>query len=37
MPNDVIARVTTLAKNSPVGLHFTNMRNEEHADDEDSD
>jgi hypothetical protein len=37
MPNDAIARVTTLAKNSPVGLHFTNMRNEEYADDEDSD
>jgi hypothetical protein len=37
MPNDVITRVTTLAKNSPVGLHSTNMRNEECADDEDSD
>jgi hypothetical protein len=37
MPNDVIARVPTLAKNSPVGLHFTNMRYKEHADDEDSD
>ena len=37
MPTDDIDRVTTLAKNSPLGLSFTNMRNEEYEDDEDSD
>ena len=36
MPADVIERVATLAKNSPVGMNFTNMRNEEY-DDDDSD
>jgi hypothetical protein len=40
MPADVIARVATLAKNNPVGLNFTNMRNEPYEDidsDDDSD
>jgi hypothetical protein len=40
MPADVIERVTALAKSSPVGMNFTNMRNEDvydDADDLDSD
>jgi hypothetical protein len=38
MPADVIERVAaTLAKNSPVGLNFTNMRNKAYGDNDDSD
>ena len=36
MPTEVITRMNVLAKNGHVGMHFTNMRNEEYvADDED--
>jgi hypothetical protein len=37
MPADVIERVAALAKNSPVGLNFTNMRNKEYGENDDSD
>jgi hypothetical protein len=37
IPADVIERVATLAKNSPIGLNFTNMRNEAYGDNDDSD
>jgi hypothetical protein len=38
MPADVIEQVAaTLAKNSPVGLNFTNMRNKAYGDNNDSD
>jgi hypothetical protein len=37
MPADVIERVGTLVKNSPVGLNFTNMRNKAYEDSDDSD
>jgi hypothetical protein len=43
MPGDVIERINTLAKASPVSMHFTNMRNIDYPDDnaydsdEDSD
>jgi hypothetical protein len=38
MPTDVIERVTALAKTSPVGMNFTNMRNETVYDiDDDSE
>jgi hypothetical protein len=36
MPADVIARMNVLAQTGQVGMHFTNMRNEEY-DDEDDD
>jgi hypothetical protein len=35
MPADVIERVNVLAKASPVGMNFTNMRNEEYDDHDD--
>jgi hypothetical protein len=35
MPQDVIDRITALAKTNPVGLHFTNMRNEAVYDNDD--
>jgi len=34
MPAEVIERITALAKNGPVGMDFTNARNEEYADDD---
>jgi hypothetical protein len=43
MPQDVIDRITVLARTNPVGMHFTNMRNEavydldDDSDDDDSD
>jgi hypothetical protein len=37
MPADVIARIATLAKNNPVGVNFTNMRNEPYEDNADTD
>ena len=42
MPQDVIDRVAVLARRNPVGMHFTNMRNEavydiDDDDDDDSD
>ena len=37
MPAEVIERINLLAKNGPVGINFTNRRNEEYADDDDDD
>jgi hypothetical protein len=37
MPADVIERVAALAQHSPVSLNFTNMRNEEYKENDDSD
>jgi hypothetical protein len=38
MPQDVINRITVLARTNPVGMNFTNMRNEAVYDiDDDSD
>ncbi len=38
MPQDVIERITVLARNNPAGMRFTNMRNEPVYDiDDDSD
>jgi hypothetical protein len=37
MPADVIERINALAKASPVGMDFTNMRNEDYPDDPDDD
>jgi hypothetical protein len=38
MPTEVITRMNVLAKNGHVGMHFTNMRNEEYvADDGDNE
>ncbi len=36
MPSDMIARVTALAKTNPIGMNFTNMRNEDVYDDDAS-
>ena len=35
MPQDVIDRITVLARRNPVGMNFTNMRNEEVYDIDD--
>jgi hypothetical protein len=37
MPQDVIDRVGVLARRNPVGMHFTNMRNEAVYEDADDD
>jgi hypothetical protein len=37
MPADVIARIAILAQHSPVGMTFTNMRNEPYANNADDD
>jgi hypothetical protein len=37
MPTDAIERITALAKASPVGMNFTNVRNEVVCDDIDGD
>ena len=33
MPADVIERINVLARARPAGLNFTNMRNEEYAEE----
>jgi hypothetical protein len=37
MPTEVITRMNLLAKNGHIGMHFTNMRNEEYVADVDDD